>query len=575
MKKKRTTLILISLVGAAFLLGCIGWNRYFKTIGEQADLSHIIYLTLQLYFFESGDPASFGTIPLTLNIARFFAPLAALGSAVIAFAYRFRKELQKAALRLFGREHIIFFGANEITVKLAAQYLGRGKTVLVADEPGDPDLTECNEAGALIFTGTVPHKSLLKHAAFHRAEEIFLFHEEDTLNYEGATRIYETLLSKRKQKRHVRCYIRCSNDSFKQLFLHHDLFTNPSDYLDVFFVDLESITARQLMQSYPPDYRPIKADSITRPHIILIGGNRMAEMVLQQALRICHFPNGKAPRITLFESNAEVWRETFLAAHPEILDLCDFQCLNTHVEGVEMFHHIGKIITLPEELVSVYICLEDDEKALSIGINLRRVLRTGDFLLYIRVLRNYSIPRLLSENSNTAALLTQVTFFGALEDICSTDVIEGKKADTLARAIHDSYREHLTKNSPADVDWHHLEETLKESNRAQADHIWVKLRAIGVDPSTLTSLSQGELKKKIEKNLEILSMMEHNRWIADRRLHGWIYGPVRNDSLRTHPDLVPWEKLSEEVKEYDRNAVRNIPEWLRFFQKEQFYHGPL
>ena len=60
LKKKRTTLILISLVGAAFLLGCIGWNRYFKTIGEQADPSRIIYLTLQLYFFESGDPASFG-----------------------------------------------------------------------------------------------------------------------------------------------------------------------------------------------------------------------------------------------------------------------------------------------------------------------------------------------------------------------------------------------------------------------------------------------------------------------------------------------------------------------------------
>lgn len=295
----------------------------------------------------------------------------------------------------------------------------------------------------------------------------------------------------------------------------------------------------------------------------------MSEMLLEQTLRICHFANEIPPRITLIDSTAEVWRETFLAAHPEVTDLSDFQCVNAHAEGLETIHHIKKMTTLEEELVSVYICLEDDEKTLSMGVNLRRILRNKDFPLYIRVLRNYSIPGLLVDNSNTAALLTKVTFFGALEDICSTDVIEGKKADTLARAIHNSYREKLSSDSPADVDWHYLEETLKESNRTQADHIPVKLRAVGIDPATLNSVTNTELRERIENNLETLSIMEHNRWMADRRLNGWTYGPVRNDSLRTHPDIVPWNKLSERVKEYDRNAVRNIPEWLEFLRKEE------
>lgn len=35
---------------------------------------------------------------------------------------------------------------------------------------------------------------------------------------------------------------------------------------------------------------------------------------------------------------------------------------------------------------------------------------------------------------------------------------------------------------------------------------------------------------------------------------GWTYGPVRDDSLKRHPDLMPYSSLSETEKEYDRNT---------------------
>ena len=35
---------------------------------------------------------------------------------------------------------------------------------------------------------------------------------------------------------------------------------------------------------------------------------------------------------------------------------------------------------------------------------------------------------------------------------------------------------------------------------------------------------------------------------------GWTYGEERNDAKRKHPCLVPYEELSEEEKEYDRNT---------------------
>lgn len=55
--------------------------------------------------------------------------------------------------------------------------------------------------------------------------------------------------------------------------------------------------------------------------------------------------------------------------------------------------------------------------------------------------------------------------------------------------------------------------------------------------------------------LEELAARLHDVWARQRLDQGWTYGPVRDDALKTHPDLVPYETLSEEEKEYDRLAA--------------------
>ena len=56
-----------------------------------------------------------------------------------------------------------------------------------------------------------------------------------------------------------------------------------------------------------------------------------------------------------------------------------------------------------------------------------------------------------------------------------------------------------------------------------------------------------ELSEKIAKNT-------HEVWSKRRIEDGWTYGEKRDDILKTHPCLVPYEELSEEEKEYDRNT---------------------
>ena len=58
------------------------------------------------------------------------------------------------------------------------------------------------------------------------------------------------------------------------------------------------------------------------------------------------------------------------------------------------------------------------------------------------------------------------------------------------------------------------------------------------------------LGEQIAKNV-------HEVWSASRLNEGWTYGEQRDDELKKHPCLVPFEELPEEEKEHDRNTSIN------------------
>jgi hypothetical protein len=69
-----------------------------------------------------------------------------------------------------------------------------------------------------------------------------------------------------------------------------------------------------------------------------------------------------------------------------------------------------------------------------------------------------------------------------------------------------------------------------------------------IDTSSVT------LTDDILELCELIAKNTHEVWSAGRIKDGWSYGPTRDDEKKTHPCLVPYEELSEEEKEYDRNT---------------------
>ena len=64
-------------------------------------------------------------------------------------------------------------------------------------------------------------------------------------------------------------------------------------------------------------------------------------------------------------------------------------------------------------------------------------------------------------------------------------------------------------------------------------------------------ISNVKLPKELEQLAGLISENVHEVWAATRITQGWKYGEQRNDELKTHPCLVPYEELPEEEKEYD------------------------
>lgn len=64
-----------------------------------------------------------------------------------------------------------------------------------------------------------------------------------------------------------------------------------------------------------------------------------------------------------------------------------------------------------------------------------------------------------------------------------------------------------------------------------------------------------KLPEEIHVLQEQLAENIHEVWAQQRFQQGWSYGPERNDQKKEHPNLVPYNQLTEEDKDYDRNTA--------------------
>lgn len=64
-----------------------------------------------------------------------------------------------------------------------------------------------------------------------------------------------------------------------------------------------------------------------------------------------------------------------------------------------------------------------------------------------------------------------------------------------------------------------------------------------------------ELSTELLQLTEQLAANVHEVWATERIAEGWQYGENHDNNRKYHPCLVPYDKLPESEKEYDRKTA--------------------
>ena len=499
----------------ALVLGYIGWFEYWAARPETKSIWDLLYLDVQLFFLQSG--AVPGPMPVALEIARFLAFSVAAFAAIKGVALLARDRVA-ALRRRFLRGHTVIVGLGEKGRLLAETLRAEGTDVVVIEtDPGEDSIPEVRALGVDVIVGNGTEPSTLAAAGVERAAHLLAMTGSDATNAEVATRA-QPLVADRSGAALV-CIAHVVDPELSAVLRREQLSCGWAQTFRLDFFNVPEAGARLVLELAPPDHRRAE------PQVLVIGDGPLATQVAAHAKRVLE---GRG-----------------------------------HVYAADATDRID-----PSEMDAIYVCPTDESSAVSTALELRHALRDREVPIVAGLRRLGGLAELL-ERSGTHAHRGELHAVAVIEETCRPEIVLGGTFEVLARAIHEEYVRSRARDGvgpgeePSTRPWNDLPETLRESNRDQAAHIGVKLEAIGCalvpaerDPDTASFALE-------ESEIEQLAVLEHDRWVAERRRNGWTLAPGERDAERkTTPHLVSWDELTDEIREYDRAAVRAIPQFL-------------
>ena len=528
---ERPTLFLLAVT--SLVLGFIGFRRY---LPEQGRGSYVDALLSDVDLFKLRPNIGDGEIPLELNIARVLSPLIAGLVAFRSAAVLFRDRLDQLRTRR-RRGHVVVVGCNSTSWPLIRSLRRVGTNVTVVDDLDPGSVSALRSVGALSLSSKGTAAERLHQARVERASHVIAMLDDDFANLDhGLTA--RRLLASRKDRPQV---LVCGHQPDFCGWLRLDDLSSPATSgprLD--FISGEERLAHDMIDLIP-----------RRGRVVVFGPPTLEAHILLRLARANATGLGRPDGPSLR------WSATVTEAH---VAHCRDAASRSFV-GFDSTITLSSVERLSDaadvdagEVVGAIICGGDASIVVSALELANRLPRTAVVVAGLPAAATYR--HLVPSPTGAAVTLVDTSSWSGDLDL----VLEGT-FEVIARAVHERYRsEHPGDTSdPATLPWSQLPPQLKASNRAQAKHLGVKLAAIGATLAPLGGTHSPFAFTSAER--EHLSIMEHDRWVAERSGAGWTAGPRDVAKLRT-PFLVPWDDLTEEIKDLDRSAVDGLPSFL-------------
>ena len=533
----------------------------------------ILYSTLQLFVMEFNVQNPAFPLPWQLHVARLLAALF-LGLAIWeALTQLFQDQWRQWRLARL-RGHAIVCGLGRKGLLLVQGLRARKLPVVVIELSETNDhLNTCRALGVFVIIGDATDKALLARAGISRAASVVVTSQSDRVNLKIALRAKESLsASSRPREQPLRCLVHVSQWEIAEVFRQHGILTSPDQQFDAQLVSYFEDSARHALAAAPLDLFPPSAQRGTprRVRLVIVDFGPMGQALALQALRVGHFAGGQAVEITVLDPASEVRQREFRAHYPQLASAGKLSFVQQSMDDSDIRRQLVEWALEKETHLAVAICRDDDIFSLALALSLPAEVRQQPTTIYIWQNEPQDLDQILTGAKESGA---QFIPFGAPEPSVSVETVVEDRLDRLARAIHEDYLSARRSDGsynpadPAHQEWPYLGQGFRISCRAQADHIDVKLRAVGCRRVKHAQMEQ-HVTAFSPHEVELLAEMEHARWCTERFLAGWSVGLPKNKARKITPDLVPWRELPEPIREYDREAVRRIPEHLKMLGEE-------
>lgn len=569
-QERRIWFISICAASLSFILGVAA---FFLSAERPIDFVDALYSSAHLLALHMRqedlprDPHSASSLAL-LYVARFFAVVAWASTAVALtfLALGRRIELLRT---VYSRDHAVICGLGVVGRKIATQLIAAKQRVLVIDRGEDLLATrEVIQAGASIIHGNPSDPRLLERARASSARLVFAASDDDTVNLSTGLELTRILKTKPPNSagNPLHLYVHVAEPQLRLELQNPGWLADSIPYIQGGAFSIYDSGARLLLRDHPLDHSRIPVNDRRCVQLVLAGFGMMGEAILVRAILIGHYANLKRSRAIVFDTQAQRAYAHFQSRYPNFTKVADVEFRESDPQLPETQDKIAGICGDRSETVStVIIPLQERVPAFALAISLARKLPSFVPVRFRLDEEDLGIGSALGNHSRSGNGASVLTPFNPINAACQAENWANRELDVTAMAFHEDYVSRLSETEKTRLSaapWAVLRERFRESNRQAADHIPVKLRAIGCRSVPSNSDHPGvPVKEFRDEEVEILARMEHRRWIAERFMGGWQLGPKDEDN-RLSPYLVEWELIPPDIQELDRNSARLIPALL-------------
>ena len=570
-----------------------------------------------------------------LNIGTILASIAAIITVgLTAVLFFFKEQINKKIFQnISNHEHIAVFGLG----KIARTFLddaALNQNIIIIEKDSLYAETYRRRGYAFKSGDAFDKEFLVNSLNFETMQYALISFGDDKTNIEFAKRVIK-VYSDLKIQTPIKLIIHINTKSLGTLFHKNFMLQNLENINIKTFSYYEECT-RDLFSKYSIDGDSMEyIDSDKELMTVLIGDGELIKRMVYKIISLSHLPNQNRHSIYIINSESDKLLEEIKTYVNYGYD-CDYNpdCtrekfptitlknLSLEYKTKEFYEND---IWKKTNLENIIVCFDDESKNIEVGNSLQERTYLSDSVdkkKVPKIIMGVFSELEMSEaiNSDKSEYNNMYTF-GNEKDIVNKEHLLNETIDNIAKLIHHGYgnvyepMKSLMKNDK--LSWEKIEEKWfktskfsdKLSNIAQARHIDIKLKSLGLQKVAIKSDGQEDIlshnraildakllqtqttqeiieaSKEIEKfydgktytvkywpknfedtPLDKMLRMEHNRWNAYHYLEGWKYAPTKVKEKKEHDCLLPIDEFDKDSIKitalYDMYAFLYLPNYL-------------